>query len=195
MNSILPPGGTSIDPDEAADLIPAGISTLDELNAQEQANIGDAQRWALGRRRKDFPSERLVRELHRRMFRLVWRWAGKYRRSNKNIGVDWPQVPVEVAKLCGDAAYWMEHRSFAADELGVRFHHRLVLIHPFPNGNGRHARLMTDMMMRSLGEPLFTWGSAAELRRAGSAREAYLAALREADAARHYGSLVAFVRS
>lgn len=188
------PGATPLDRDEAAGLIPSSIATQGELNAFEQANIADAEQWALSRVvRLDLFSDRFVRELHRRMLRDVWRWAGRYRRSDKNIGVAWSEVPVAVRRFCDDARYWIDHAVYGWDELGARLHHRLVAIHPFANGNGRHARLLTDLVLARHRQKRFSWG-AEELGRIGGARERYLAALRAADL-RDLGPLVAFVRS
>jgi len=188
-----PPGATPLDSDEAAGLIPTSISTQSELNAFELANIADAERWALKRKRQDCLTEVFIRDLHRRMLNQVWRWAGTYRTSDKNIGVNWTQIPERILGLCGDGLYWIEHRTFAWDELGARFHHRLVAIHPFPNGNGRHARLMADVLLHAHGEEVFSWGYQT-LVDPMETRKRYLAALRAADD-RNYGPLIKFVRS
>jgi Fic-DOC domain mobile mystery protein B len=193
MKLEYPPGATPLAPDERKGLLPSSISTQAELNEFEQAAIREAADWALGARQRDVLSEAFVRKLHGRMFKGVWSWAGKYRTTNKNIGIDWHQVPAEVVKLCADAAHWIEHRTYEWTELGARFHHRLVSIHPFPNGNGRHSRLMTDALLRRHAQPLFTWGKT-NLVSPGGARDQYIKALREADE-RRLGPLVTFVRS
>jgi Fic-DOC domain mobile mystery protein B len=185
-------GATRLDPGEASDLIPSSISTRGELDAFEQANILDAERWAFARVRKHVLDEAFIRGLHRRMFDQVWRWAGRYRKTDKNLGVAWPQVPAKVADLCADTRYWIDHRTYSWDELGTRFHHRLVVIHPFANGNGRHARLMTDVLLFSNGEPVFTWGRA-DPAKAGGARERYISALNAADR-QDFAPLIAFAR-
>jgi Fic-DOC domain mobile mystery protein B len=187
-----PPGATPLDPDEMAGLLPTSIATQGELDAFEQANIADAEGWALRRKHKDVLSEPFVRALHRRMLAQVWRWAGSYRTSDKNIGVPWQQIPTQVRQLCDDASYWVSHPAYGWDELGTRFHHRLVAIHPFPNGNGRHARLMTEVLLRSNGQALFSWGRASV--DPTQVRARYIAALRAADGG-EYGALIAFVRS
>ena len=187
-----PSGATPLDPDEAKELIPTSISTQDELNAFEQVNILDAERWALARPRKAVLEEGFIRNLHRRMFDQVWKWAGRYRRSDKNIGVPWPQIPTKVAALCADARYWIEHHTYAWDDLGARFHHRLVTVHPFANGNGRHARLMTDVVLVNNEQKPFTWGRQ-DLASPGGARARYIAALQAADQ-HDLQPLVAFVR-
>lgn len=193
MNITQPPGATPLDPDELAGLLPMSISTQGELNSFEQANIAEAETWALSRRRKDCLSESFVRELHRRMLAQVWRWAGTYRTSDKNLGDPWAQIPARIHQLCGDAQYWIDNSTYAWDELGARFHHRIVAIHPFANGNGRHGRLITDVLMQSHDQKLFSWGSDA-LGAKGEARERYLVAMRAADA-RDYAPLIRFVRS
>ncbi len=174
-----PPGATPVDEDEAEALIPSHIRNREELNAWEQANILGAVSWTR-RTRAPALEEATIRELHRRMFDRTWEWAGQYRRSNKNLGVDWPQVPVAVRNLVEDGRFWMSNETYPVDEIALRLHHRLVWIHPFPNGNGRHARLWTDMLLRRHGRPGFEWKNA-ELDSAGEAREAYIRPLRAAD--------------
>jgi len=187
-------GQTPLDPNETGGLIPRHLVTQGDLNDWEQQNILQAVKWL---RRTKFPevlSERFCRELHRRMFDNTWDWAGTYRLSNKNIGCDWPLVPVKLNQVLGNAQYWLNHQSYAADEAAARFHHALVVIHPFPNGNGRHARLMVDTMLMRLGREPFSWGSTANLQGRGAVRNRYIAALRAADAS-NFEPLLAFVRS
>ncbi len=149
MTNDLPTGATPIDPDEAEGLLPEHVTTRGELDELEEANIQEGLEWALGRSREVL-SEEFVYELHRRMFDSVWAWAGKVRLTDKNIGVDKNIVRTEVRKLIDDALYWRENLVYEPDGLAVRFHYRLVSIHPFPNGNGRHARLMADLLIRQL---------------------------------------------
>ena len=140
------PGATPLDPDEAAGLVPSHITTQGDLNAWEQANILLAERWVARQIKRDLLNEGFVRDLHRRMFDKTWRWAGTFRQSNKNIGVDWTQVAVKLRNLLDNTRFQIDHAVFEADELVVRFHHQLVWVHAFPNGNGRHARLMADVL-------------------------------------------------
>jgi Fic-DOC domain mobile mystery protein B len=158
-----PDGATPLTPEERRDLIPAHIAYRRELNEAEQENIARAQEWALSRRRRDLLSEKFIRDLHKRMLGDVWRWAGKFRTSQRNIGMDYWLIPVELRQLLDDGKAWIEFGTYPADEIAVRLHHRLVLIHPFPNGNGRHARLVADLLVMQLG------------------RERYIEALRAAD--------------
>lgn len=187
-----PPGATPLDADELANLIPGHITTQGELNEWEQLNILQGEAWAR-KQRQEILQEAYVRKLHERMFGETWRWAGEFRKSDKNLGVDWLKIGVELKKLLDDVRYQVEHGSYPADEIAVRFHHRLVAIHPFPNGNGRHARLMADLLAERLGHPRFSWGSRS-LVDASETRQRYIAALQAADA-RDYGPLLAFARS
>lgn len=194
------PGATPLDADEAAALIPSHIRTQAELNQWEEANILIAQEWLMKKIKTAHPAtllqEGFVRDLHKRMFKQTWRWAGSFRSSNKNIGIDWPHIATRLRNLLDNTRYQIEQRqasSADADTLATRFHHQLVCIHPFPNGNGRHARLMADALVMCLGQPRFTWGKA-PLEAAGNARERYLAALRAADVG-EWESLYVFVRS
>jgi Fic-DOC domain mobile mystery protein B len=163
-------GNTPLLPDELADLIP-NLATKEELNEWERENILFAREWAIADRNSavDMASDEYVRKLHGKMFDQTRKWAGEYRCTEKNLGVPFH-----------DVRYWIENSTYSLDEISVRFHHRLVLIHPFPNGNGRHARLIADVVAMKLGRPEFTWGSA-NLVKEGEARNKYLEVIRTAD--------------
>ena len=176
------PGATPLDPDDAAALLPRHIATQGQLNEWEQANILAAVQWAVSARAKIDPlTDAFVRELHRRMFDRTWRWAGRYRHSDKNIGVEWAQVPTRVRDMLADIQYWIDHNTYPSVEIAVRLHHRLVAIHPFPNGNGRHARLVADLVLTNLGGSPLPWGRS-DLAHETDARARYIDALHRADA-------------
>lgn len=192
-----PAGSTPLDPNEIQGLIPSYISTQAELNSLEQSNILEAQTWALRPTKKNILTDTFLLDLHKRMFKNVWKWAGTYRLTDKSIGVHWQQIAMQVNMLLQDTEYWIENKIYEWDELGARFHHKLVAIHPFPNGNGRHARLATEILLTTHGESIFTWGQkkfAGDLYNTGDLRKEYIAALQEADQ-RKYARLIAFVRS
>ena len=170
---------TPLTPEEHDELIPTHITLRSELNELEQQNIGTGNTWAFSRKHVIF-RERFLKSLHRRMFNRVWRWAGKFRTTERNLGVEPYLIETELRKAIDDARYWVENNSYAPDELAVRFHHRLVSVHPFPNGNGRWSRLAADMLIVRLGGSRFTWGGA-DLRATGEARDKYIAALKAAD--------------
>src|SRR6202161_2251879 len=174
------------------ELIPAHIAYRRELNEAEQENIARAQDWALNRRR-DPLSEKYVQELHRRMLGDVWRWAGKVRTSERNFGIAFYEIPVALRQLLDDTKAWIVYKTYAPDEIAVRFHHRLGEIHPSPNGNGRHARLIADLLIMRFGGERFSWGSA-NLLDAGAMRQRYIAAL-QAAGDHDIGPLLAFARS
>lgn len=193
LSLTLTPGQTPLDPDEAAQLIPAHLATQRDLDEWEQTNILRARQWLFRAQRPDVLTEDFCRELHRRMFGQTWRWAGQFRQSDKNMGCAWPQVAGRLRQLLDNTRYQLEADPTAQDEIGIRFHHQLVLVHPFPNGNGRHARMMTDALMRQHLAPLFTWGRQ-NLVPMGEARRQYIDALRAADAG-DLAPLRAFARS
>ena len=174
-------GATPIDPDEALGLIPAYIKTQAELNAWEELNIVEGADWIARQKIIQSLNEGLVRELHKRMFNQTWQWAGIFRKSAKSIGIDWTQIAVALTNLLDNTAHQIENKALPIDEIVVRFHHRLVLIHAFPNGNGRHARLIADALIVSLGGKRFSWGGNTSIATPGLTRQNYLSALREAD--------------
>lgn len=188
-----PRGATPLDPDDAAGLIPSHIATQGQLNEWEFQNVAEGRAWALSRKRKELLTADFARELHRRMFGKTWKWAGNFRKKETNPGIDPKNISVELKKLFDDVAYQIEEKSMPLDEIGARFHHRLTQIHPFPNGNGRHARLMTDILLKLNDAEPFDWGNS-ELVAAGEVRDRYIAALRAADS-RDHSLLQQFVRS
>lgn len=195
MKIVYPDGATPLDPDEMAGLKVQSVSTREDLDRLEQGNILEAIDWIENGRPGDILTESFVRKLHVKMFGKVWKWAGSYRRSGKNIGVDWEMIPEEIAKLLGDTRYWIDERPMPDDEIGARFHYRFELIHPFPNGNGRHGRLLTDLVMeRELGADRFSWGGA-NPSRDRDVRNRYIEAIRDVDRSGDYGPLIGFVRS
>ncbi len=192
-----PSGATPIDPDELKDLIPDYISTMGELNQLEQSNIADGFVWAGKQDLDELLSVTFVLKLHENMFKQVWKWAGKTRKTSKNIGVMKENIMTDLGILIGNTKFWMEHKTFNNDEIAARFHHRLVQIHVFPNGNGRHARLMTDLLLQKLGENKFTWGTLGAhtpLEVEGKTRSDYVAALKKADKD-DFVDLIKFVKS
>lgn len=194
MRFEYPEGATPLDEDYRQDLIP-DLQLQAELNEFEQKNIVEAILWATDNSRfsEILLSSRGLCELHRRMFNSTWRWAGRYRRRNTNIGVEWQQIPENVILVCRDAEYWVANHVYEWMELAVRFHHRLVLIHPFPNGNGRHARLAANLLLGYNGQAALPWGGA-HLDAKGEARSEYISALQEADR-NSYDRLLSFAVS
>jgi Fic-DOC domain mobile mystery protein B len=185
-------GNTALSPEEREGLIPSYITTRAELNEAEQADILEASEWAFSKGR-DVLDEAFLKKLHGRMYGNVWEWAGQHRDSGKNIGIEAHQITTELLKLIDDVRYWIEHQTYLADEVAARFHHRLTHIHCFPNGNGRHARMATDLLLASLGAEPFSWGST-NLVDAGKTRSRYIRALRAADK-HNIDPLLEFVRS
>jgi Fic-DOC domain mobile mystery protein B len=188
-------GQTPLDEDEKEGLLIKTISTREELDEFEQANIEQAVEWTL---RNRFTKDQILKEeflllVHRKMFSEVWEWAGTIRKSNKNIGVDKFQIPVELRKLTDDCRYWIENKTHDPDGIAIRFSHRLVKIHVFPNGNGRHSRLVADIMISNIFNlPVFTWGGS-DLTGKSAIRDEYLEALYAADEG-NIGPLVGFSR-
>jgi Fic-DOC domain mobile mystery protein B len=189
-------GQTPLDEEEKDGLLILTIATRGELDEFEQQNIEQAMQWTLGRSFKPgvIFTEDFIRTIHGRMYGDVWAWAGEFRKTNKNIGVDKWQIPIELRYLLDDVRYWYENNTYSPDEIAVRFKHRIVSIHCFPNGNGRHSRLMADIIIEKIYKlPVFSWG-AANLSSEGDARASYLKAVKAADKG-DYILLLAFARS
>ncbi len=194
INLEYPDGATPINPDETSGLLLTHITTRRELDRWEQDNIAEAMQWLEKTKPKNIFNETFIRKLHKRMFGNVWKWAGDFRTSDKNIGGRWSHISTDLKNLFKDTELWIARREEPSDEIAVRFHHRLVSIHPFPNGNGRHARLMADLLLEyTLDKPRFTWGSN-NLTNISDARNKYITALRTADA-HDYTLLLEFARS
>lgn len=188
----LPDGATPLDPDEMEGLKHSHVETRGELNQLEQANIHEGLLWLKNQKTVSALSEDFVRKLHKQLFGDIWEWAGYFRQSDKNIGVDWLQIPIHLRQLLDDATYWVENNTYSVNELAARFHHRLVWIHLFPNGNGRHARILTDALLeKQLSVNGVNWGSDL-LDIQGEVRTQYISALREADA-NNYESLIQLI--
>jgi Fic-DOC domain mobile mystery protein B len=186
-------GQTPLDEEEKRDLIPSVI-VREDLDAFEQENILEARKWVMQKSvlvRQDVFSEKFLLNLHKRMYGHVWKWAGHFRKTNKNIGVEYYRIPTELHSLLSDARYWLEHHSYPIAALAVVFHHRLVKIHLFPNGNGRHARMCADIIVARFGGEKLTWGGNSDLTRPDEIRKRYITALREADNG-NYEPILAF---
>lgn len=181
MAIVYPDGATPLDPNELGGLKFKHVTTRAQLDELEQVNIQSGLRW-LGRHRGDVLTDDFVVTLHKRLFGEVWDWAGSFRRTGKNIGVDPAQIGVELRMLMDNVRYWAAHDTYAAAEAAIRLHHRLVQIHPFPNGNGRHARIMADAVLRRVyREKPIDWAGGHDLQKMNDRRAAYIAALKAAD--------------
>ena len=188
-----PADASPLEPEEREGLLQTWITYRRDLNEAEQTNIAAGTAWARHVRRRDLLAEKFLRQLHKRLFGDVWAWAGEFRRTERNIGIEPVRVPVELRTAFDDARYWIEHETFPPDEIAVRLHHRLVAIHPFPNGNGRTTRLMGDLVAARLGQEPFTWGRQ-NLTDLSETRARYISALRAADN-HDIGPLLEFARS
>ena len=188
-----PKGATPLDPDELEGLKLPHIQTQDELDQVEHANVQEGLKWLSRQRKyKDFLNEGFVKKLHEHLLGQVWGWAGQFRQTEKNIGVDPLFISVQLRDLLDDARVWIEKRTYSREEFAARFHHRLVKIHPFPNGNGRHARIMTDVLLENMmGVAPINWGGNL-LVADGEHRRTYIAALQAADQ-HDYQPLIDFV--
>ena len=173
-----PPGATPIDADEAEGLLPSHLTTQTDLNEWEQANIATAAAWIRTTRLDPFDFL-AVKKLHKRMFDRTWSWAGHFRTTEKTIGVVPEEISVRLRDLLDDGRYWLQNGTFPAKECALRLHHRLVFVHLFPNGNGRHSRLWANWILLRAGKPVVDWGGS--LGNAGALRREYIASLRAAD--------------
>ena len=188
-----PEGATPLDPDEMEGLKFGHVSTRGELDELEQANIDEGLQWLKRQKKPDVLTEGFVCDLHKKLLGKVWGWAGSFRKTEKNVGIDPRQVPIQLRRLLGDARYWVESGTYPPIELAARFHHKLVYIHLFPNGNGRHSRIMADAILtKLLDEPAIDWAGGQRLEQMNERRDQYIKALRQADG-QDYSALLVFV--
>jgi Fic-DOC domain mobile mystery protein B len=183
LNSDYIYGQTPLNEEEQNGLLIPSITTREELDEFEQLNIEKAIQWTFGKKWKaeQLFSEKFVKDLHKRMYGEVWKWAGAFRESEKNLGIKSYLIPTELKVLLDDAIFWVQNDTYSPDELAIRFKHRLVSIHCFSNGNGRHSRLMADLIMEKLfNATFFSWGSS-NLVKATDTRKAYIKAVKMAD--------------
>jgi len=188
-------GQTPLTPEEKLGMIPS-IVTRADLDAFEQENIIEARKWVMQSStlsRIDVFTKKFLLNLHKRMYGHVWKWAGEFRKSNKNIGAEFYKIPAELHQLLQDADFWMVNKTYPISDLAIIFHHRLVKIHLFPNGNGRHARFCADVIIAKFGTEKLSWGGNSSLTKPDDMRKKYIAALREADS-ENYEPLLAFAR-
>ena len=157
------------------------ITLRSELNEAEARNIAQAQLWLASNKKKDVCSDTFLRKLHKKMFCDVWIWAGEYRTTERNIGIAPYQIPMKLMQLFDDLIFWIDNKTYSNHEIAVRLHHKLVQIHPFPNGNGRVSRLMADLVLQKLGGKTLYWGDT-NLVDVSEVRRKYIDALRKADA-------------
>lgn len=189
-------GQTPINEDEKADLLIKSITTQNELNEFEQFNIEKAVIWIMNTKfsKDEILAEQFIKKLHEKMYGNVWKWAGKFRKSDKNIGVDWMKIGVELKNLLDDTKYWIEKQTYPPDEIAIRFKHRIVSIHCFSNGNGRHSRLMADIIIESVfAKGIFSWHHS-NMVKPDEIRKLYMAAIHEADSG-NIRPLIEFARS
>lgn len=190
-------GQTPLSEEEMEGLLIPSITTKGELDEFEQLNIQKAVEWYLIR--KKFKADKILTEefildVHKRMLNEVWSWAGQFRQSKKTIGIPWHQVPIRLRQLIDYTKYWIEHKTYSDEEIAIRFKHELVAIHLFPNGNGRHSRLMGDIVMKHIfKKPTFTWGQK-NLVDKGKTRDLYIKCLKEGDNG-EFDNLIAFAQS
>ena len=193
MRFIYSKGATPLSPDEIHNLIPSHLTVQKELDEWEQYNILKAENWLSGKKNLDILNIKFIQNLHYRMFKDTWKWAGKYRKTQTNIGVDSIYIAQELGILLDDVKFWIENKTYGLREIGIRLHHRMVYIHPFINGNGRFTRLIADLFIRSKGEKCYSWGKC-NLTNDSDIRQKYLDALKMADKG-EYDKLIKFADS
>jgi len=177
-----PKGATPLDPSELEGLRYKHVSTRGELDQLEQGNIQTGLQWLNRSRNNTILDELFIRELHKRLFGEVWKWAGKFRTTEKNIGIEPREISIQLRILLDDVRYWIKNDTYSPAEIAIRFHHRLVFIHLFPNGNGRHARIITDAFLSKVfGKQPINWAGGHDLQTMGIRRREYIAALKAAD--------------
>ncbi|MBO0589954.1 mobile mystery protein B [Cellulophaga sp. E16_2] len=176
-------GQTALDEEEKEGLKIKSITTQGELDEFEQLNIEKAVERTIHTKLKpeNILTEKFIKNLHKRMYGDLWKWAGEFRRTEKNIGIPWTQIGIELKNLLDDTKYWIENKTFPPEEIAIRFKHRIVSIHCFPNGNGRHSRMMADIIIESIfRKEIFSWHQS-NMVKSNEIRKEYINALKKAD--------------
>lgn len=189
-------GQTPLEKEEKEGLKIKSITTQGELDEFEQLNIEKAVEWTIHSKFKleKILAEKFVKVLHKKMYGDVWKWAGEFRKTEKNIGIPWTQIGIELKILLDDTKYWIDNNTFPPEEIAIRFKHRIVSIHCFPNGNGRHSRIMADIIMESIfGNEIFSWHQS-NMVKANETRNQYIKALKEADKG-NFKQLIQFAKN
>ena len=189
-------GQTPLDDNEKEGLKIKSITTQGELDEFEQLNIEKAVEWTIHTklRPEKILTEKFIKDLHKRMYSDIWKWAGEFRKTEKNIGIPWTKIGIELKILLDDSKYWIDNKTFPPEEIAIRFKHRIVSIHCFPNGNGRHSRMMADIIMESIfGEEIFSWHQS-NMVKANETRKKYISSLKEADNG-NYNNLIEFAKN
>ena len=177
-------GQTALSDEEREGLLLKTITLHSELDEFEQLNIENAVAWSLRKKLKKETvlTENFIKTLHKKMFGNVWKWAGEFRKSEKNIGVKWIYISTELKMLFDDTFFWIENKTYPNNEIAIRFKHKLVSIHCFANGNGRHSRLMADILIENVfKETVFSWNESNMTKKPSETRKAYINAIRAAD--------------
>ena len=194
----MPEGATPLDLDEIQGLLIDTITTQGELNFAEQQSLIESSKWIFETNHKNILTDQFFKNLHKKMFQSVWAWAGKYRTTNKNIGVEPYKISTEIKKLCDDCEYWIKNKTYEWNEIAARFHHKVVWIHPFANGNGRFSRILTDILLKKYQQPALSWGrntfSKDDFSSESKLRTEYILSLREADN-KKFQKLIQFIKS
>ena len=188
-------GQTPLNENEIEGLLIDTITTQEELDEHEQLNIEQAVQWIILNKFKleTILTEKFIKKVHKKMFDNTWRWAGIFRKSEKNLGVEWIKIGIELKYLIDDTKYWIENKTFSADQIAIRFKHRIVQIHCFSNGNGRHSRIMADIIIEMIFKKyIFTWHYS-NMVKGDAIRKKYIIAVQEADKGNIY-PLIDFAR-
>ncbi len=178
-----PEDATPLDPDELEGLKFPHVTTRGELDHLEQANIQNGLLWLARYKSHKILNDQFARKLHFQLFGDVWSWAGQYRLTEKNIGIDPLYISVRLRELLDNVQYWLDQDTYSPKEAASRFHHQLVYIHPFPNGNGRYARFFTDALLEKVYlVDRIDWSGGFDLQQMNERRREYIRAIKAADA-------------
>ena len=175
------PGG------DTSGLLLEHLSTTTARNAAETEAISRAyDKYVFRARRKKQGTEWLtddfIRRVHADMLGTIWEWAGKYRQTKFNLGVDPHLIREQIKLFTEDFLYWNGTEStMSVIEIAARIQHRLTNIHPFTNGNGRHARLITDIFLHSRKLPIPQWPQIQLMAQGNEIGEQYITAMKKAD--------------
>lgn len=174
-------GSTPLDPDQIRGIKFSHLVNMGELDEVEDLNIQKGLEWLNRQKGDDYLSMEFLCKLHEKLFGDVWKWAGTFRKVEVNLSkIKYYDVGPQLKMFFEDAKLWIEGGRMSWDEISAEMHHRLIAIHPFPNGNGRTTRIYTEYVQKRNKQAVTSWKASLN-HDPKERRRVYIKSLQQAD--------------